>query len=102
MHAHHLLGVRFLPVALLLVALEIGWYLLIQKRAHPWRETLGSLGLQLLRLPVRMLTPLVLAPIAFLCLAPSYDRYSSQQRLGLSPALSRRRVRLLLGTSGRS
>ncbi|HUH84961.1 MAG TPA: sterol desaturase family protein [Stellaceae bacterium] len=65
MHAYYALGVRFLPVALLLVALEIGWYLLIQKRAYPWHETLASLSLQVMRLPARILAPTVLAPIAF-------------------------------------
>jgi len=47
------------------VALEIGFYLLIQRRAYPWQELLATLGVFLLRLPMRLLRPLVVVPIAY-------------------------------------
>ena len=64
MHAHRLLGLRFYPFILAAVALEIAWYLLVLRRLYPWREMLASLGVYALRLPARLLRPLIVAPLA--------------------------------------
>jgi sterol desaturase/sphingolipid hydroxylase (fatty acid hydroxylase superfamily) len=48
------------------VILEIGWYLLVRRRAYPWKETLASTGVFLLRLPARLLlAPLIVAPVSY-------------------------------------
>jgi len=64
MHLHHQLRLWTAPLALGAIALEIAWYGLVRKRSYPWREMLASVGVYLLRLPVRLARPLVVAPIA--------------------------------------
>ncbi|HEY6453004.1 MAG TPA: sterol desaturase family protein [Steroidobacteraceae bacterium] len=59
-------GGWFLPVILGAVALEVAWYLLVQRRAYPWREMLASLGVYAMRIPARLVTPLVVGPLAYL------------------------------------
>lgn len=66
MRARHVLGHWFVPFILGSIVLEIGWYLLIQRRAYPWRETATSVGVYLLRLPMRLLAPAVVVPVSFL------------------------------------
>ena len=63
---HHLFGRWFFLFILGSIALEIGWYLLIQRRAYPWRETATTIGVYLLRLPMRLVAPAVVAPLSFL------------------------------------
>ncbi len=63
---HHLFGRWFFLFILGSIALEIGWYLLIRRRAYPWRETATTVGVYLLRLPMRLLAPAIVAPISFL------------------------------------
>lgn len=53
------------PFLLGAVILEVGWYTL-QRRSYPWSELLVSVGVSLVRLPMRMIRPLMLAPIAAL------------------------------------
>jgi sterol desaturase/sphingolipid hydroxylase (fatty acid hydroxylase superfamily) len=57
---------ELLPFAGGAIGLEIAWYLLIQRRAYPWREMLASMGVSLLRLPMRWLRPLIVVPLALL------------------------------------
>lgn len=67
LNALHLCQVRahwLLPMIAAGVVLEIATYLL-QKRPYPWRETLASAGTYLLRLPMHLLRPLVVAPVAY-------------------------------------
>lgn len=64
MHAHHPFGLRPLPLVAAAITLEIAVYLLIRQRGYPWREALTSLGIHLLRRPARLLTPLVVGPVA--------------------------------------
>lgn len=54
-----------IPVALAAIAAEITWYLLVQKRAYPWREMLASVAIRIMHIPLRLVTPLVVAPVAF-------------------------------------
>ncbi len=61
----HLVRHWLLPFIVASVALEIAWYLFVARRAYPWREMLASAGVYLLRLPARLLKPLIIAPIAF-------------------------------------
>lgn len=63
MHAHHLLRPWFIAFVIGSIALEIAWYLLVWRRAYPWSETLASLGVYLLRLPARLLRPLLATPV---------------------------------------
>lgn len=48
------------------IALEAGWYLIARRRSYPWREMWASIGVYLLRIPVKLLRPLILLPLAFL------------------------------------
>lgn len=66
MRARHLFSPWFYLFILGSITLEVGWYLLIQRRAYPWRETVTSVGVYLLRLPVRFLAPAIVAPLSFL------------------------------------
>ena len=66
MHARHMLVQLFLPLAVVSVALEAGWYILVQKRSYPWREMLASVGVRVLHLPMRFLTPMLVTPVALL------------------------------------
>jgi sterol desaturase/sphingolipid hydroxylase (fatty acid hydroxylase superfamily) len=64
MHTHRLLTLYPYFVAAILV--EIAWYLLIRKRAYPWKEMLTSTVIFVLRLPTRLLlAPLVVAPVSY-------------------------------------
>src|SRR6266581_2048987 len=65
MHARHLLGPPLYAFVFGSIALEIIWYLLVRKRSYPWREMLASLAIHVLRVPVRLLTPIAVAPVAF-------------------------------------
>ncbi len=65
MHAHHLLRLWFYPFVLGSVAFEIAWYLLARKQPYPWREMLASIGVYALHVPVRLLRPLIVAPLVF-------------------------------------
>lgn len=65
MHVHHMVKmwlVVFIPAS---VTLEIGWFLLVQRRTYPWRELLASVGVYVVRMPVRFLAPVVLSPIVY-------------------------------------
>jgi sterol desaturase/sphingolipid hydroxylase (fatty acid hydroxylase superfamily) len=64
MHSHHLLRLWRVPVVVAFVALEIAWYLFARKRSYPWREMFASIGVQLMHIPLRLLTPLIVTPIA--------------------------------------
>jgi sterol desaturase/sphingolipid hydroxylase (fatty acid hydroxylase superfamily) len=55
-----------LPFLLGSAALEVLWYTQVQRRAYPWREALASLGVSLLRVPMRGLRPLLVAPVVAL------------------------------------
>jgi sterol desaturase/sphingolipid hydroxylase (fatty acid hydroxylase superfamily) len=60
-HLHHSLY----PFILGSVALEILYFLVIQHRSYPFREMFASLSIWILRLPVRLLRPVVVAPVAY-------------------------------------
>jgi sterol desaturase/sphingolipid hydroxylase (fatty acid hydroxylase superfamily) len=55
---------RLYALVLVAIVLEIGWYLLVRKRAYPWREMLATAGTYALRLPVKALYGVVLVPVA--------------------------------------
>ncbi len=63
MHVHHLF--RLWPFILGSIVLEIAWYLLVRRRSYPWREMLASIGVEVLRVPAKLLRPLTIAPLAF-------------------------------------
>jgi sterol desaturase/sphingolipid hydroxylase (fatty acid hydroxylase superfamily) len=65
MRALHPFGLRLLPFVIGGIALEILWYLFVQKRAYPWREMATSLGISALRLPPRLLRRSIVTPLAF-------------------------------------
>ncbi len=65
MHAHHLLGLRRYPFVLGAIGFEIGWYLLVRKRAYPWREMFTSLGIFVLRMPARLIAAGIVGPVAY-------------------------------------
>jgi sterol desaturase/sphingolipid hydroxylase (fatty acid hydroxylase superfamily) len=64
MHPLHRIGVWLYPLVFGAIGLEIAWYLVVQQRSYPWRELLTSAVIYILRLPVRLLTPIVVGPIA--------------------------------------
>lgn len=55
----------FYPFFLGSILVEVGWYLIIWKRTYPWRETLVSLGIFALHLPVRFASNLLTAPVIY-------------------------------------
>ena len=63
MYPHHL-RLWLAPFLLAGILLELIGYLLVQRRSYPWREALASVGTAMLRLPVRVLRPLIIAPVA--------------------------------------
>jgi len=54
------------PFILGSVLVEILYFLVIQDRSYPFREMLASLTIWILRLPVRLLRPVIVAPVAYL------------------------------------
>ncbi|HXS19672.1 MAG TPA: sterol desaturase family protein [Steroidobacteraceae bacterium] len=65
-HLHHALHGWRWPVIAALIAIEAGWYLLARRRSYPWREMWASIGVYLLRLPLKLLRPLTVLPLAYL------------------------------------
>jgi sterol desaturase/sphingolipid hydroxylase (fatty acid hydroxylase superfamily) len=65
MHMHSMLRLWLAPFLLGAVVLEILTYRL-RGRAYPWQELQASIGVVLLRAPMRLLRPLVVAPLALL------------------------------------
>lgn len=65
MHPLHQVRVWLLPIVFGAIGLEIAWYLVVQKRSYPWRETLTSAAIYVLRWPVRLITPVLVGPLAF-------------------------------------
>lgn len=66
MHAvQSLLPFRLFWLVIAAVAIEAIWYLAVHRRSYPWRELLTSAGVMLIRLPGRLLLPLVVLPVAF-------------------------------------
>jgi len=65
-HLHHVVRGWLWPVIAGAIALEAAWYLIVNGRSYPWREMWASIGVYLLRLPVRVLRPLTVLPLAFL------------------------------------
>lgn len=64
MHPHRLFRHWFYPLAFGAVLMEIAAYLFIHRRSYPWGETASSLGVAVLRLPVRLVRPFVVGPLA--------------------------------------
>lgn len=64
MDPHHLLRHWFYPLAFAAVLIEIAAYLFIRGRSYPWGEAASSLGVAVLRLPVRLVRPFVVGPLA--------------------------------------
>jgi sterol desaturase/sphingolipid hydroxylase (fatty acid hydroxylase superfamily) len=62
MHFHHHLRLWLLGA----IVLEICWYLIVRRRAYPWREMLASAGVYIVRLPMKLLLPLIVLPLALL------------------------------------
>ncbi len=60
-----LLPFRLYWLVLAAVAIEMIWYLAVRRRAYPWRELLVSVGVMLIRIPGRLLLPIVVLPVAF-------------------------------------
>ena len=52
-----------IPVA---VVGEIAWYFFVWRRAYPWREMLSSVGVFILRIPTKLLRPLIVLPLGYL------------------------------------
>lgn len=65
-HLHHALHGWRWPVIVAAIALEASWYLIARGRSYPWREMWASIGVFLLRLPLRLLRPLTVLPLALL------------------------------------
>ena len=66
MHLPHGPRLWVLPFFALATAFEIGWCVLAQRRAYPWRELFASAAVFVLRLPTKLLRPLVITPAAYL------------------------------------
>lgn len=66
MRGNHLPAGRYGEILLGSIVLEILWYLLVQRRRYPWREMLCSVGVYVLRVPEKVLRPLMVMPLAYL------------------------------------
>jgi sterol desaturase/sphingolipid hydroxylase (fatty acid hydroxylase superfamily) len=60
-----LFGFRVLPILFVSILVEIVWYLFLTRRSYPWRDLFVSLGAHVLRVPSRLIAPVVIAPVAF-------------------------------------
>ncbi|HVY17843.1 MAG TPA: sterol desaturase family protein [Rhodopila sp.] len=47
------------------VAFEIGWYLLVLRRAYPWPEMRTSIAIFIMRMPVKLIVPVITAPVVY-------------------------------------
>jgi len=65
MHIRHLLHHSMYAFILGPVLLEILYFRVIQQRSYPFREMFASLSIWVLRMPVRLLRPVVVAPVAY-------------------------------------
>ena len=66
MHTHRQLVLALYPYLIGAIMAEIAWYLLIRRRTYPWKETLTSTAIFLMRLPARLLVvPLVVGPVSY-------------------------------------
>ena len=65
MYAHNAFVRWFHLVIVVSVAIEIAWYLLVRKRDYPWREMLTSVAIFVMRMPVRLLTAVIVAPVGY-------------------------------------
>lgn len=65
LHLRQMKAHWLLPMIGAAVMLEIAVYLLVQRRAYPWRELLTSAVTYLMRLPVHLLRLLVVAPVGY-------------------------------------
>src|SRR6185437_1087900 len=66
MHLHHALHGWRWPVIIAAIAIEASWYSIVRRRPYPWREMWASIGVFLLRLPLKLLRPLTVLPLALL------------------------------------
>lgn len=66
MHLHHALHDWRWPIIAAATAIEAGCYLVARGRSYPWREMWASVGVYLLRIPIRLLRPLTVLPLAYL------------------------------------
>ena len=64
MHLHGSLELRLYPFIVAAVVLEVVVYLAFQRRAYPWKEMVSSVVIHVARLPLRLIAPLTIAPIA--------------------------------------
>jgi len=65
MAMHHLVRHWFYLFVLGSVMLEILYFRVIPHRPYPFKEMFASVGVWILRMPVRLLRPLIVAPIAY-------------------------------------
>ncbi|HUN25173.1 MAG TPA: sterol desaturase family protein [Steroidobacteraceae bacterium] len=63
---HHLHSFWRLPFVLGAIAFEVFVFLAVRRRDYPWREMVTSFGSFLLRLPMRVLRPFIVAPVALI------------------------------------
>lgn len=66
LHLHHALRGWRWPVIALAIMIEAACYLIMRRGAYPWREMWVSIGVYLLRIPVSLLKPLTVLPLALL------------------------------------
>lgn len=55
---------KFYPFMLAAIALEVAFYLFFETRPYPWREMLATVGVAVLRLHGRLLSRLLIVPVA--------------------------------------
>ena len=65
-HLHDAMVPWVWPMIGVAVAFEIGCYLLIQRRAYPWREMLSSAAVYVMGFPKHLFLPVIVGPIAYL------------------------------------
>jgi sterol desaturase/sphingolipid hydroxylase (fatty acid hydroxylase superfamily) len=58
------LALQFWPLIVAAITFEIAWYILVRRRAYPWREMALSTAMMLMRQPMKLLYLVVVAPVA--------------------------------------
>jgi len=66
LHLRHAMKLWLWPMIAAAVVLEVTWYTVVQRRAYPWQEMLASAAVHVMGIPMGLLRPLIVAPIAYL------------------------------------
>jgi hypothetical protein len=88
MPSHHIEKLWFESFILVAVVFEVCWYLFVRRRRYPWGEMVTSVATYALRIPARLLRPLLVTPVAFFAVVASNRDSAVEHGLGSRASLS--------------